>query len=567
MLHLTAWPRHQALLRSMYRRLLRGFRKLESAVPVLDTNSTADSPALHRELVKAAKNPQLYGEYLWSELKYRVDEEFRQDHAKINERSLYDSILMAELLIGYQQQLAAPEAKQGAKESKAATWHAVIELLVSLRQKEHERNQWRLAYSQNRREIDQKREKDTDALTAKRLASYRERSTGKAEIFSELPATRREKALRGAIAESHNNAAYVVRNYLKKLQLQGKIPNPYKLPHVPASMSMQMANLPKDDTLIPGSTKTVVVDAAYDPDYIEAIIKPEVEFKINQNHHLACIEEIVTEKGPYQVKIRHTNAGIMKANFIRLPYTRYDDMREIALDIKRLMRAIRKQFIWNLKSANAAGVPEKKLGMGYSVRGSGGYSSAEIMYPREYYEELASQEADWEIRMFLEEHKSKHGADSVSSNLAREKAQKLAKDAHSSWRQALNVSSRAIDEEIQLFYQKYKVGKNDPIWQQQALLQREMDDKFETTLANYADLLANLEADRVFMHSEIYRNGVINTDYQKLLTEEEHKDAKKRHGLPEKERKGYGKKLGDYLEEMGFKGYQMGYKFAQRFRD
>lgn len=559
MSQITALLGHTVLLRSMYRRILRGLAKIRQIDPVVDLTKGEDGLTLHRELVKASKNPKLYGEYLRTELKYRIDEEFRKYYPRINERSLYPKLVEGEKLVGFLQDVR--------KETRnCMLWSSIIEILVANRQRELDRNCWKRAYLSSKAEIDQGRDKEVNPLIAKRRQSSRLREYDTSKKYTSLTASHRRKALKKAIGESEENAAFVVRNYLKKLQLNGRIPNPYKLPYVPASLTRQTINMPKENALIPGSTKTVVVDAAYDSQYIESIIKPEVEFKINQHHYMAPLEKIVNEDGPYKVKISASNAGIMKAYYIRLPFPKFAEMRQIAVDIKRLVRTARKLFLWNLQLSNAPDAKAKRLGLGYHVRGSEGFSTDELMYPREYYENLVNREANWELLMELEEQKAKYGEDFVLSEQFNDKFQKRAREVFDSWLQPLRETTNILKEDVRLYHKKYNVGIDDPIWKKQLKYQKMMNESFEDKVTRYTELLTQLEKDRVFMHSELYRTSPVTQDYTKTMVSEEGKSVKYRHGIPETERKGQGKRLGDYLEDMGFKGYKMGYKFARRFR-
>lgn len=550
---IMVWPDHQKLLRALYRQLIRNLRKIRPLVPEVDLSKNRNY-----ELAKASKNPQLYGEYLRTELKYRMDEEFRKKYPRINERTLYSSLLIGERLNALLESVIEASKKGSDRKAVQNSWNGIIQILVDHRQREHEKNRWKLAYFLNKEEIDQRRDKDSDPLTVRRQYS-RKRSTESQTDIKVISLREQQKALKNAMAEASANSAFVVRNYLKKLQLEGRIPNPYKLPYVPASLSRQMADMPRDDILIPGSTKSIVLDAAYDSQYIETIIKPEVEFKINQVHHMEKIEKNIDD-GPYKVKIRNTNAGVMTAHFLRLPFTRASQMREMALDIKKLMRAVRKQFVWNLQPSKGMSVPERKFGEGYGVRDSGGYSSAEIMFPREYYEKLVVKEAQWEALIEIEETKTVHGEDILKEQGVAERLQKRARASLLAWKQPLIDATNAVDDEVQHYYTKYKIGKHSPIWAEQEHFQQLMDEKYDETVVRYAQLLARLEKDRVFPHSELYRVSVVEEN-----TKAESKKAKKRKDCPEVDRRGLGKHLGDYLEEHGFKAYLLGYKFRKRF--
>lgn len=550
---ITAWPGHQRLLRALYRELLRNLRKIRPLVPDVDM-----SKSKNQELAKASKNPHLYGEYLRAELKYRVDESFRRFHSRINGRSLYSSLLMGENLNTHLESVIEATENGYDRNSAQNGWNSIIEILIDHRNQDHERNRWKSAYILNKKEIDQGRDKNTDPLTVSRRNSSRKRSNESSDI-KDLSLKEQRKAIKNATIGSSENSAFVVRNYLKKLQLEGRIPNPYKLPNVPASLSRQMVGMPRSDVLIPGSTKSVVLDAAYDSHYIESIIKPEVEFKINQIHHMGKLEKNI-EDGPYKVKIRNSNAGVMTAHFLRLPFTRTNQMREMAVDIKKLMRAVRKQFIWNLQPSKGESAPERTFGLGYSVRDSGGYSSAEIMFPREYYENLVMEEARWEMLMEIEQLRALHGEEIMKETGVAERIQKRAKASLSAWKQPLIDATNAVNEEVQYYYTKYKIGKNSPIWKEQQYFQQMMDEKYDETVVRYAALVDKLEKDRVFPHSEIYRTSVV--DCHEKDKKEVSKNSEQRS---EVDRRGQGKHLGDYLEDHGFKAYMLGYKFKQRF--
>lgn len=556
---MTQWPSHAALLRAMYRQLLRGLEVTRRLPVTVSSRSVSPTLALYRELVKAEKNPVLYGEFLTSELRYRIEEEFRTQHLRVNERSLLMSLVTGEKLI-----TLLDEVKKDPLNS--TTWNAIVEILVEHRHSEMQRAQWKQSYLRSKPEIDRAREKDLDPLTAKRLRFARLRTLDQEEKFTSLSASQRRKALKAAIASSRDNGHTVVRNYLKKLQVNGRIPNPYKLAYVPASLTSQTPFMPKEETLIPGSTRHAVLDAAYDLEYVESILKPEVEFSINHHHYMADLERIVEQEGPYKVKIRSTNAGVMLANFIRLPFNRHQLMQEIALDVKKLVRAARKAFIWNLGPGQKLEKAEKKLGEAYSVRGSKGFTVSEYMYPREYYEKLTNAEAEWELLMELERLKAKYGPDIVVNPKFKLGFNTLARSVFADWNEPLEEATKLVNDEVSQYYDKYKVDRDSPIWDDQMKFQLMMNDSFKNTVSRYTKLLAKLEKDRVFVHSELYRPSLVTQNYKRTMAKEEKKTAKNKHGLPELERTGQGKTLGDYLEEYGFKAYKMGYKFAQRFR-
>lgn len=546
----AALSTHASLTRALYRELLRGLNNIKSVVPIIDADN--ENKMVQRELTRAQQNPELYGKFLSSEIRYYVDEEFRRDRKRTNEKSLHLTLVEGTQLIDALAEVHRdPHTNHG--------WTKVIELLVKHRDAEFTRQRWVSEYHKNRDAIDEVRNKGSHPLIKKQKESRAQLKTARDPKFSMLSSSGQHKAYKKALEDSKENADFVVRNYIKKLQLEGRIPNPYKLPYVSDSISKQAINMPDPSKLLPGSTKHSVMKEAYDMEYIDAIVKPEIEFLINQAHYLDPLRKRMNEKGPYKVKIRHTNAGAMTAHFIKLPYTREKEMKEIAMDIKELMRAIRKQFIWNLDpKTSGAKLSEKKIGDGFAVRGSGGFSPEEVMFPRYYHEKLAQDEAEWEYKM--ETLLNENQGPETEGKLA-----KLRRALHASWRAPLEESTAAIDHEILLLYKKYKVDRQHPIFDDQAHFQREMNEFHEKKAHAYEELLQVLKEDNVFLHSDLVNKDVVKVLYDDCMKNEEKKKEKHRHGVAELERKGMGKRLGDYLESHGFRSYKMGYRFAKRF--
>lgn len=551
---LTSLQSHKSLTRAMYRALLRGLNGLKSKIPKVD--QADQSIHLRAELRKVSTSPELYGKFLTSELKYYVDGEFRKEYSHLNEKSLHLKLVDGVNLIQ-----ALNATKQDPDNSK--NWTGIISILVNHRNNQFLRQQWKAHYLKNRQEIDAARNRDKPSLVKKRLQSRAQSRVNLAPMFSLLTANEQYKVYKNQAAESKHNAAFVVRNYLKKLQLQGRIPNPYKLPYVSDSLSKQTLNMPDPTVLLPGSTKHSVMKSAYDFDYIESILKPEIEFKINKHHHLDKLNKQVKEDGPFKVKIRSTNSGAMTAHFLELPYTR-KQMKDIAMDVKRLVRTARKSYVWNYNARNLeTKMSETKVGDGYAVRDSKGYSHDEIMFTREYHEKLVDSEALWEL---LLEEEIIRGEGRWTPETAGELT-RLRRSLRASWREALEISTQAIENEVHLFYEKYKVDKDHAIFKDQAKFQKEMNAVHQKRTDDYKELLATLKLHQVFVHSDLVNfNHPVTRGYDEELKSEERKKEKLRHGVPETERTAMGKRLGDYLQDIGYHAYKMGYLFAKRFK-
>lgn len=549
---------HARLLRSMYRDILRSLMRIRKYTPVVSIEETNDS--IVRELEKASKNPQLYGGFLKSELRYYIDEEFRAEYRSFNSRSLYLKLQTGTNLIKCLKEV-------GTEPLNPLHWSELIGILVHHRKSQHLKQSWKLDYLKHKDAIDQGRSREVDTLTLKQIQSRSAKP--KYDVlpdFTELNAGQKYKHFKKALSQSKENSQFVLRNYLKHLQLKGLIPNPYKLPYVSETLTKHSFNLPNLLVLLPGSTKSFVVNEAYDLEYIEAIMKPEVEFIINKNHHLQALEKHVLDDGPYKVKIRNTTAGVMTANFLRAPNFLPPLMKELALDIKRLMRCVRKQFIWNLSTDSKINASEKAYGDGYGVRGSRGHSSEEIMYPRKYYEELADQESFWETLMSVETMKVARGEAVVLSRDVQTQLRAVDKRNHESWREPLVETTQMINDEVQALYDKYKITKNSSIWDDQTRLQAKMNKIHERSVEKYANLVQKLKENDVFLHSDLFMKESSIDNYDATMKRDGSKREDKTKGLSEYERAGLGKRLADYLEETGNPSFRMGNRFTKRFK-
>lgn len=523
-------------------------------------SSEATDVSVLTELNKASKNPRLYGTLLTSEIRYYIEEDFKTTYRKFNSKSLFTKLLTGTLLVSCLNNVRTEPLN-------SLYWTELITILVHHRKSQHMKQVWKLDYSKHRSEIDQGRSREVDPLTLKRIQSRS--SKPKHAIrpdFSKLDSGQQYKEYKKAILESKENSKYVVRHYLKHLQLNGRIPNPYKLSYVSQTLTKHSFYLPKLLVLLPGSTKTFVINDAYDMEYIDAIIKPELEFIINNNHHLQSLEKVVLGDGPYKVKIRNTTAGVMTANFVRAPNYRPPLMKVLALDIKKLMRSVRKQFIWNLDTESKVNASEKIHGEGYGVRGSQGHSSDEIMYPRKHYERLVDDESFWEALMSAEAVKRMSGDNFVVSQDAQLRLQAADQANFGTWRAPLEESSRQINSEIQVLYDKYKVTRNSPIWDEQTRLQEKMNDIHERRVGEYANLVQKLEDDDFFLHSDLFMSQLSAEDYETMMKRDGSKREDRTRGLSEHERSGLGKRLADYLEEVGTLAFRIGNRFTKKFK-
>lgn len=527
---------NSVVLRSLFREITRGLRKIRTQPVLLNAQDTSSSE-FKREVKKALIDNSQYREYLLSEIRHTV---LQKLSVKPKNTHIKDHIVHSQLWQGHNlvEKLNAIHQEP----SNSLNWKELVDLVLSERKLLLLKNKWTLDYKAHKKVIDEGRLKELHPLKAKQLLSKQREKKSYINDSS-------DKGYKLRLAESNDNASWVVRNYLKRLQLSGKIPNPFKLAYVSENMHQQALQLPKIVNLLPGSTKTNVLESAYDMDYVDAILKPEIEYLLNKKHYLEKYQNIVNKKGPAKVQIRSTLAGIMQAHFIRSPIKDELEMKRIAIDVKKLTRVIRKQFIWKLGTSQTESLSERMVGEGYAVRGSQGFSIDEIMYPRKYHEDLVLKEAEWEYLMKIEELKAKYGQNVMQDARVSNQLDKLRQQIVEGWIAPLNIATKAIDDEVELYFLKYKITDSSPIWKKRDLLQERMNMNYERTSRKFGELIENLRRDRVCAHSDLfYRSS-------------KDKQGKK---LPEKERALGGKSLGNYLEEVGLSGYKMGYEYRKR---
>lgn len=537
---------HTGLLRSLYRNLLRGLFKTEKLPIELCPDIEIDR-SIKSELEKAALDPTYYRGLLVSELRYHIKE-----RARVRIRSsvgLYVSLSRAECLIESLKELQKDPLQP-------LLWHQVIKFLIQLRDDQFKQQKWKDFYLRNQRKIDEQRRKQLPIRVLRRLNS-KTSETKRERQFKSLKANGKFKELKKALKVSDEDEGFVVRNYLKRLQLEGRIPNPYKLPYISESLTLQSVNLPDPRKLQPGSTKASVLKQAYDHDYIKAIIEPELEYLINQSF-LHEITEEISIKGPKKARIRGTNAGAMTAYFLGPPHDDYHTMKAIALDIKKLTRLFKLKHVWNMKSTDKVAIAhEKSVGDGFAVKGSGGYSDDEVICTREFYQKLADAEADWEALM-NEVRTSKHVGKLPSFEKKRQQLR-------NQWRQSLEIASESINLELKNVCDKYKLL--GAIFARQKEVQNALNAQFEERAVRYSDLLQALKDDNVFMHSELVNfKHPVEQGYFEALEVDYARSSKSKRGISVVERLGMGKNLGDYLAFFKFRFFQIGRRYRERFR-
>lgn len=365
-----------------------------------------------------------------AEIRHYVLEESRKTSR--NDRALYTKLCLAE------------ELEKALHVSHL--WEPLVKLVVQHREASFKRAQWRGDYIVNKERYDEERRKHLPRLIQKRIESRNAKKGTKKE-----------------------DKAYLMRLHLKQQQKDKLIPNPYKLAYISPDLFRHNLNRPRH--ILPGTTKANILHQAYDTTYIDAVLGPEVRHQAT----LADLERArnTVNKGPFPVKIRFTNAGAMRAHYIRMPFPRWQ-LQKMAMDIKRLMRLMRTSSVWAGEET-----AEKRVGEGYEVRGSRGFGVSEVMYPREYYEEYAEGEALWEALV------SKQSMEATAE----------------AWMAPLDTSTDFLKREGQRYIAKYNKRSLDRLKATQKRLQQLLNQHHRGKKRRLQQLLKDMEG--VHAHSDM----------------------------------------------------------------
>lgn len=513
---------------------------------------TTLEPNLQSNLAAEIKKSQLdlekYKELLLSELRFLTREAFLNENRN-NSTNQFKKYTCGTDLI---------EALNDILEGKSMSWNHLISLLVNFRELRAKESLWRHNFRKDQEIIEQgifKRE--PSALVKKKLSEGRRLKAQKVSVpFRSLTSNERTKEYKKQVALSRINASKTMKIHLKSLQLLGLIPNPLKLPYLSTLKSAQYLAQPQQRHLIPGSVKSAVLKKAYDEDIIRTILGSELEYRLNEKHFFGKVEHVVNRRGPAKIKIIASHSGAMPVHFLRTPRKQLKFMKMVGIDVKRLMRCIRKRFIWNLNGDKSQSVSETKHGDGYSVVGSRGYSFDEIMFPREYYQKLANEEALWEY--VLEKNSQRESAIPIPRDEKSNRLNQLLLE----WTEALEISTVMIDQELELYFRKYRTITKE-LRTQRAKLQLDSNKHHEKVAARFLKLLSVFEDEDVFMHSDLYNNKILTASkYESMLANDDSFPPKLRRGVSTRESTGI--LLGDYLAAFGFKGFKMGQNFRKR---
>lgn len=517
---------HQSLVRSLYRDLLRSVTKLAQVNGPKSLHHM--DPQVLRQCQRYEIDPKLYINHLVGELRYEIAVQMRLPF-EIN--AYTGSILRKRLLLGAE----INEAIERAVVEDPKYLVDIIKIMVDFRAENSRKQEWRLQFLSNSDDINEVRNRKK--LIIKKVIANKKLKQVTRKFSSE-----EWKKI------SAQNETLVLQRYLKHLQTRNLIPNPFLLPYTDKCYRSSSSERYPPTEVVPGSVKNAVIRSAYDLDYIESIVKPSFEYDVNKIHYLGQLDEIVNEKGPFRVTISMNNSGSFLIPLLRKKKKDPEELRRIALDIKRLTRLSNLLGAWN----SPAGSKSIEYGPinrdgSITVKGSRGFDYDERMFPKHYYEEFCYQEARWEFLMdnAIGKTKSSFG------------------DYLGLWMEPLEMVAPWLIASFKQLRLKYRVDANT--LEQQQIFQSQHNAHYDTQVTRYKAIVENLTENNVFKHSDI-----VNADRQHKTVEDQwvapSKNPKVPTGAPLLERRGMGKTLGDYLENVGYHNFKWGKKFVSRFK-
>lgn len=356
------------------------------------------------------------------------------------------------------------------------------------------------------------------------------------KTYNQLTNSERLKRFKDEILESKLRKFRTTRKYLKHLQLNQRLCIPQRLPYT-------KSKLPETDITqkIPDSTSSKAMNEGYNFKMIESIITPEMEHKINYHHYLKKIQDHI-DKGPFQPKIRFSSAG-MKVGYIQLPTYNLSTMKEIAIDSKKSAKLYGIIDLWESQDErNEKSNKDGSFDIAWSKMG-------DKIFSKKYHEKLHDSEALWEY--LLDQQLGK------SQNL-----QVYIND----WRSSLNMASNHLNQQLQDLTSKYRQGYLRDLKDEQKQLIEVFNDKYETKLEKYRQLVELLNLHKVSIHSDLVSIDINHhSTVEHHLNRDDHTLKHSRTGLPLVDRINQPKRLSDYMDDVKLQNYKIGMRYDKKF--
>lgn len=454
------------------------------------------------------------------ELKYNIQERFRNNYGSTFQiaEQLFKGITLDEAL-----SLAL-----------GGNWGKLKEFIDIQRKEVFLYQRRRADYLINKEQIEESAKKTARGKVKRNLLARTKRKTR--YFVPDLYIPDNEKQfIKDGLANANYQGDTVLKQFLHKLQSLKKIPDPKLLPYSPELIFTIGDNLDFNH-IIRGTTSKSLEN--FDQDILKAIVIPAMEYDINKMY-LEQLKNALDNKGPYQATVHEALAGTVPVPYIMQPTKKKIGREEIAKLIKKQIFFRRMINIW--ESQTHLTEENKQKDGSYPIKGSHGFGPDELIYPREYYQELYDAEEMYEIllQIHINDYNGKPNEPIDLKQFA--------------WSESLDIASIYLRDAYKQVVQDSKIDFKTL----QEHLQKSFNNHYDEQVEKYEQLIANLQKHNVFKHSEI-----VSPPGSRSISDV----AAKRsiNFFPQTEIIGKGKTLGEFMAEPGFKHYKYGYKLTKR---
>lgn len=392
----------------------------------------------------------------------------------------------------------------------------------------------RADYLTNKEKIEESAKKTARGKVKRNLLARSRRKTKYYAPDLRMPDSE-QQFIKDGLANAKYQGDTVLKQFLHELQSLKKIPDPKLLPYSPELIFTAGDNLNFDHIIRGTSSKSL---ENFDQDILKAIVIPAMEYDINKLY-LDQLKSDLDNKGPYKATVHEALAGTVPVPYIMQPTKKKIGREEIAKLIKKQIFFRRMINIW--ESQTHLTEENKQKDGSYPIKGSHGFGPEELVYPREYYQELYDAEEMYEILLQIHINEM-NGKPSDPLDLEQ-----------FSWSESLDIASNYLRDAYKQVIQDSKMDLKEL----QDHLQKSFNNHYDEQVEKYERLITNLQKHNVFKHSEIVSPPGSRSIF----------DVAAKRSIdffPKEEVFGKGKTLGEFMAESGFKHYKHGYKLTKR---